>query len=98
MRQTGANAHRLIHISRTALAAVFSSAKPGLTPTRLIESDPVEQLVHEVLGELFQKLQREGVIVRPMDGYGLPDHVRITVGTREENERCVLALRTVLGK
>ncbi len=42
-------------------------------------------------------LQRLGVVVRPMDGYGLPDHVRITVGTPEENERCVCALKTVLG-
>ena len=41
----------------------------------------------------FEKLQKRGVIVRPMDGYGLPNHVRITVGTREENERCMAALK-----
>lgn len=46
--------------------------------------------------ELFQALQREGVIVRPMDGYGLPDHVRITVGTVAENRRCLAALAKVL--
>ncbi len=46
--------------------------------------------------EVFDRLQREGVIVRPMDVYGLPDHIRITVGTREENQRCILALATVL--
>jgi len=39
-----------------------------------------------------------GVIVRPVAGYGLPTHVRITVGTAVENERCVAALRAVLGK
>jgi histidinol-phosphate/aromatic aminotransferase/cobyric acid decarboxylase-like protein len=27
---------------------------------------------------------------------GLPDAFRVTVGTREQNERCVAALRTVL--
>jgi histidinol-phosphate aminotransferase len=45
---------------------------------------------------VFGALQREGVIVRPMDGYGLPDHVRVTVGTPAENRRCVRALAKVL--
>lgn len=46
--------------------------------------------------EVFQQLQKEGVIVRPMDGYGLPEYVRVTVGTREENETCLRALRAVM--
>ncbi|MFP4166993.1 MAG: histidinol-phosphate transaminase [Opitutales bacterium] len=40
--------------------------------------------------EVFEYLQRRGVIVRPLDGYGLPDCVRITIG-REENNRKLLA-------
>ncbi|MBL7077061.1 MAG: histidinol-phosphate transaminase [Kiritimatiellae bacterium] len=48
--------------------------------------------------EKFVALQKEGVITRPMDGYGLPDHIRITIGTREENERCLAALARVTGK
>ena len=47
---------------------------------------------------MFHTLQKEKIIVRPMDGYGLPDHVRITIGTREENERCLQALARVLHK
>jgi histidinol-phosphate/aromatic aminotransferase/cobyric acid decarboxylase-like protein len=31
-----------------------------------------------------------------MDGYGLPDHLRITVGTADENQRCINAIKTVL--
>lgn len=46
--------------------------------------------------EIFTDLQREGVIVRPMNGYGLPDHIRVTVGTEAENQRFVEALRKVL--
>lgn len=46
--------------------------------------------------KVFEALQREGVIVRPMDGYGLPEHVRITVGTPAENRRCLRALKKVL--
>lgn len=48
--------------------------------------------------EVFHALQKEKVIVRPMDGYGLPGHVRITIGKRSENEHCLRALAKVLGK
>jgi histidinol-phosphate aminotransferase len=47
---------------------------------------------------VFAELQQLGVIVRPMGGYSLPEWVRISVGTRKENERCLAALKTVLGK
>jgi histidinol-phosphate aminotransferase len=43
--------------------------------------------------DVYAKLLREGVIVRPLGSFGLPDHVRITVGLPEENERLVKALR-----
>ncbi len=38
-------------------------------------------------------LLRRGVIVRPLAGFGMPEHVRITVGLPEENRRLVDALR-----
>jgi histidinol-phosphate aminotransferase len=41
----------------------------------------------------YERLLREGVIVRPLTGFGMPEHVRITVGRPEENERLVKALR-----
>jgi histidinol-phosphate aminotransferase len=46
---------------------------------------------------VYQALLRRGVIVRPMDAYGFPAHVRVTVGTRAENERFIDALGAVLG-
>jgi histidinol-phosphate aminotransferase len=46
--------------------------------------------------KIFDALQRTGVIVRPMDPYGLPDYIRITIGTRPENKRCLTALKKVL--
>jgi histidinol-phosphate aminotransferase len=45
-----------------------------------------------------EALLRRGVIVRPVAGYGLPTHLRISVGTAEENARCLAALRTVLAE
>jgi histidinol-phosphate aminotransferase len=47
--------------------------------------------------EVFKAMQEQKVIVRPMDGYGLPDYVRVTVGTAAENRQCMKALLTVLG-
>ncbi len=46
--------------------------------------------------EVFEALQEAHVIVRPMDGYGLPEYVRVTVGTEEENARFLDALVDVL--
>ena len=34
--------------------------------------------------ELFRDLLKLGIIVRPMQGYGLPNHIRVTMGTPEE--------------
>ncbi len=48
--------------------------------------------------DLFEALLREGVVVRPMGGYGFPTAQRVTVGTRAENEKCLAALKKVLGK
>jgi len=48
--------------------------------------------------KVFQELQKEQVIVRPMDGYNLPEYIRVTVGRRSENTRCLNALRRVLFK
>ncbi len=44
----------------------------------------------------FDLLLRQGIIVRPMGGNGLPEWIRITMGTREENERCLQALDGIL--
>lgn len=41
----------------------------------------------------FEALQKRGVIVRPLDPYGMPEYVRITIGTGAENERVVTEMR-----
>ena len=48
--------------------------------------------------EIYNKLLREGVIVRAMDSYNLPGYIRINVGLPEENERFIRALKKVLGR
>ena len=45
---------------------------------------------------IFEALLKRGIIVRAMNSYKLPEWVRISVGTMEENRRFVAALRVVL--
>jgi histidinol-phosphate aminotransferase len=46
--------------------------------------------------QVYEAMQRLGVIVRPMGAYKLDEWVRITAGAKEENERCLVALRHAL--
>jgi histidinol-phosphate aminotransferase len=46
--------------------------------------------------EVFEQMQRAGVITRPMGGYQLPEWIRVSIGTPAENRRCVKALRNIL--
>jgi histidinol-phosphate aminotransferase len=45
---------------------------------------------------VFKKLLRRKIIVRPLKGYGLPEWVRISVGTMEENKKLITALRELI--
>jgi len=47
--------------------------------------------------QVFEAMQRLGVIVRPMGGYQLPEWIRISVGTPRENAHGLSALKTALG-
>jgi histidinol-phosphate aminotransferase len=47
--------------------------------------------------DIYKRLLKRGVIVRPVGGgYGLPEHLRVTVGTEAENERFLSALAASL--
>jgi histidinol-phosphate aminotransferase len=45
---------------------------------------------------VFNELQKRGVIVRPMRAYGMPEWLRVTVGTSTQNERLLRTLGDVL--
>jgi histidinol-phosphate aminotransferase len=46
---------------------------------------------------VYREMLAAGVIVRPIAGYGLPEHLRVTVGLPEHNERFLAALAAALG-
>ncbi len=43
-----------------------------------------------------KQLLQQGVITRPVANYGLPGHLRISIGLERENERCIAALQSIL--
>lgn len=47
---------------------------------------------------VYDSLLRQGVIVRPVAGYGMPEHLRVTVGTAAQNERFLAALGRALAE
>jgi histidinol-phosphate aminotransferase len=46
--------------------------------------------------KIYQALLQKGVIVRPVGGYGLKEHLRFTIGTMAENKRMIASLESVL--
>jgi histidinol-phosphate aminotransferase len=44
---------------------------------------------------IYEALLRSGIIVRPVANYGLPNHLRITIGTREQNDRLLATLERI---
>jgi histidinol-phosphate aminotransferase len=47
---------------------------------------------------VYNLLLKEGVIVRPVMGYGLKTHLRVSIGLAEENEKFIRGITKVLGK
>ena len=47
-------------------------------------------------GEIYEGLLKQGIVVRPMNMYQLPDWFRISVGIEDENRRVIKALKELL--
>ena len=48
-------------------------------------------------GDVADSLQRAGIIVRPLGGYGMPAHIRVSIGLPEENTAFAQTLAALLG-
>jgi histidinol-phosphate aminotransferase len=46
--------------------------------------------------QIYQSMLGQGVIVRPVANYGLPEHLRVTIGLPQENDRVLETLATAL--
>jgi histidinol-phosphate aminotransferase len=82
-------------IGRAALEAALR--EHGLEPA----GPALGNFVYVEVGDgraLFEQLLRQGVIVRPLAGFGAPSAIRVSVGTPEENEIFAAALGHVLDR
>jgi histidinol-phosphate aminotransferase len=86
---------RMIEAGRHYLYDEFNSLGIRYAPSR---ANFILVDVGRSASDIFQRLLKEGVIVRPMTSFGMESALRITVGTPEENRRLIKALKTVLGK
>ncbi|HEY3333189.1 MAG TPA: histidinol-phosphate transaminase [Capsulimonadaceae bacterium] len=78
---------------RNQIYAALEAAKIGYVPS---EANFVLIDVARDSREVFDALLRRGIIVRAGYGLGLPNHIRVTVGTHEQNARFLSALVDVL--
>ncbi|MGQ9609242.1 MAG: histidinol-phosphate transaminase [bacterium] len=46
--------------------------------------------------EVMSKMLKKGVIVRPVGGYELPNSIRVTIGTPQQNQKFISALKEVI--
>jgi histidinol-phosphate aminotransferase len=72
-----------------ALAALGTRTVPSAGNFLLVHAGPRA-------AAFFDALLKLGIIVRPVSGYGLPEHLRVTLGTVAENDRFLAAWRTLL--
>jgi len=84
---------RVVHAGVDYLQAALAGLGLAYRPTQ------ANFVMVRVPGEgrlFFEALLDRGVIVRPLESYGLPEWIRVSVGRPEENRRFIEALRQVL--
>src|SRR5688500_17494134 len=86
---------RMIEAGRHYLYDEFNALGVKYVPAR---ADFILVDIGRSASDIYQRLLKEGVIVRPMTPFGMESALRVTVGTPQENRRLVKALKTVLGK
>lgn len=85
---------------RAVNAAGLEQLRAGLDRLGLEYIPPHGNFITVRVGDAaraYRSLLREGVIVRPVANYGMPEHLRVTVGLPEHNARFLDALGRALG-
>ena len=94
--------HEFIRRSREVNAAGLEQVARGVERLGLEHIPSRANFLTVRVGPQADRVYREmlagGVIVRPIGNYGLPEHLRVTIGLPEQNERFLDALARALGK
>ena len=83
---------RIVDTGRAFLEEQFSAIKLKYIPS-------AGNFVFVNVGDgptVFKKMLARKIIVRPLRGYNLPEWIRVTVGTVEQNEKCIAVFKEVL--
>lgn len=91
--------HDFVARARAANTAGLRQLESALTARKLDWVPSVANFLLVRVGDgsrVFAELQKRGVIVRPVKPYGLPEWIRVTVGTEAQNNRFLTALDAVL--
>ena len=100
--QAALDDHDHIENSKGENAAGLAQLAEGLAELNLERIPSVANFVTFDCGgdalPVYEALLRDGVIVRPLGGYGLPNHLRVTIGTAPENERFLKALGRAMAR
>jgi histidinol-phosphate aminotransferase len=83
--EQNARGMRQLTASLRDLGLTFPPPEANFVMVVLPDADIAARLVHELLVQ--------GVIIRPLEPFGLPHCVRISTGSDSDNEKCVTALR-----
>lgn len=78
---------------RARLAAFFNELGLDQLPS---QANFIMVRVGSKAAEINEAMLRRGVILRPLKSYGLPEYMRISVGSREENDIFMKAFREAL--
>jgi histidinol-phosphate aminotransferase len=84
---------RLNAEGRDFLTAAFARLGFDVVPS---QSNFILVDVKQDARALFERLMAAGIIVRPADGWGFDHHIRVTVGTKQQNEVLIAALEDVV--
>ena len=91
-----AHVRRSLDTTATGIAAIAEAARRlGLRAYPSLGNFLLVGLGRDA-GPVYETLLRQGVIVRPLAAWGLPQHIRISVGTPEQTERITAALAHVV--
>jgi len=91
--------HEHLERTRTINAAGLRQVSAGLKKLGLEQVPSVANFIMfrvTKAREVFLALQAQGIIVRPLAPYDLPEYLRVTIGTEEQNTRFLRALEKVL--
>ncbi|MGH1449965.1 MAG: histidinol-phosphate transaminase [Pseudomonadaceae bacterium] len=88
-----AESRRINREGMAQLEAGFAALKLQWIPSR---GNFIAVDVGRDAAPVFQALLRQGVIVRPVANYGMPNHLRVSIGLAEENQRFLDVLKQAL--